>query len=517
MCNSVAHFDSNIVRNADKRMQKANTILTKYKAGLCVMLAVNPLQTIIYSMEKKRLLNDTEAKRMLLDDKSLLFNLRESDERVLVANSIRTISVQTLFSIAGRCAYNEYDMDYIFRNTIHICYKSVFLATKTDFTNLFKMNSVWTRIEEIVCKSLDILQNGFLNEFLELEIQVTPVLHTMFDQEYPIDAKQAMLEYRMLEKAWNENARKMKEVYSVSPDISESDIEDHDLLQLVRFNKRLEDKMKRFPVEVLRCRKEKVFISSRFRSIGTETFRITTFDKSIQNLPSELRRCLMPRDGNMLIEFDIISSQIYILALLANERQLIRQYQDEKDLYTYIILKVTGKAEQEVDKTERGIYKKVILQMLYGAGLKRIQHEMQTSGYKISCSEVRNFKEKFYSLYPAIETFCKLVRTSDYIRMPTGKIWYLKDSTANYKKLAFLLQSVESTFLRQVLVLLNMEIQKKRMAIYASIHDSLLIDTTVSCYNDVKKTIYNCFRKAAFMFLNTNKINLKEEIIYVIR
>ncbi len=182
MCNSVAHFDSNTVRHADKRMQKANTILTKYKVGLCVMLAVNPLQTIIYSIEKKRLLNDTEAKKMLLDDKSLLFNLRESDERILVANSIKTISVQTLLSIAGRCAYYEYDMDYIFKKTIHMCYKSVFLAAKTDFTNLFKMNSVWTRIEEIVRKSLDILQNGFLNEFLELEIQVIPVLHAMFDR-----------------------------------------------------------------------------------------------------------------------------------------------------------------------------------------------------------------------------------------------------------------------------------------------------------------------------------------------
>jgi len=276
----------------------------------------------------------------------------------------------------------------------------------------------------------------------------------MYDRKYPINCIRARLEYEKLWRMRDKVARQIQNDYLVSPDVCESTVDDVDLQRMISLRDKLQDKMKRYPAEILRHKGKEAFLSSKFRSIGTVTHRITTYQTNIQGLPAVLRQCLLPRNKEMLVSYDIVSSQMFMLACLAGEDSLIQQYQDGRDIYKWIASKMTGQQEFEITVQKRDIYKKLILQMVYGAGIETLRREMQSTGYLTAFNDIKDMKKRFFEAYPAIRDYCCCVGNADYILLPTGSRWFLKEIKP-YRRCAYIMQFVESLILRNTIILLK--------------------------------------------------------------
>ena len=161
------------VNKSDKRgctVQYPGSILRKYDVDLCVIVSSEPFRTVAYSVEQEQLLDDAETENLLSDVRCLLINFRSSDERYFAAKLIKTVSVQTLFSIASSYPFHEDDLDYVLRQTIHMHYSSIFSNTKVDFSNLFCMESFWKKIGKVILECLDTIDSHSLNNYVDLEI-----------------------------------------------------------------------------------------------------------------------------------------------------------------------------------------------------------------------------------------------------------------------------------------------------------------------------------------------------------
>lgn len=136
---------------------------------------------------------------VLLAKHYFVINLREADERLLIARGFFTISVQTLMSIAGGCSFRIEDMDFIFTRAAKVWYSEIFAEEqKIDCVFMFHSNHFWSRIARIIQECIDLIYRQGLRDFLLLEIKVTFVLHEMFDAPYPVDVVRAKEAYLKL-------------------------------------------------------------------------------------------------------------------------------------------------------------------------------------------------------------------------------------------------------------------------------------------------------------------------------
>lgn len=267
----------------------------------------------------------------------------------------------------------------------------------------------------------------------------------------------------------------------------------------------------RFPKELSGIQQEKAYISSKFRSIGTDTFRISTYGANVQGFPKELRKCLLPRQGNKLIEYDIACSQLILLAGLAGEDSLIQYYTSNTDLYTFIFSKILEKSKITLE--ERTVYKTIILQILYGAGVDTIRAQIQNE-YKMTQNDIKGFRIKFYRLFPAISIYVERVKTMEEVTLLTGRKYDIKNIKP-YARLSHILQYVEAEILRRILIALNEKSKEMRFGIYLCIHDSVIIETGKEDITEIREFIQECFNKALKKyFKNIENLIVKETFLY---
>lgn len=470
--------------------------------ALGIILPWEPKQAIIYTIWAKSLHQVNMAEHLLLANNTLLINFDDSDERLFVQAGIPTISMQTFLSMCCGYAVSRDEMNHIFKRTAGIHYTNIFGNRQVNFSILYSSPSFWNRIAKLICEGMDMLEKQGMKKALELEVKITSVLHRMFDEGYSLDTKRVAQEYWKLQGALSEIKRKMKEGKG-------------DISELLYFRQKAEDKIRRIPYEIYNAKRSKAVISCNFRSIGTDTFRITTNRTNIQGLPKAIRRCFLPRHGEMLIEYDIVSSQIIILACLSGEDSLIQSYTKGVDLYVHITSVLTGKRVENVTEEERSIFKRIILQMLYGAGISTIQRELKANGINFSYTEVKEMQKRFYQSFLAIREYSDKVKTADRVILPTGRKWNMQGFVEPYKRLSYIMQMVESVILREVLVLLDQEARNNEIWLYLCIHDSVFVEANSVAYAEVRTIVRKCFNQAMGKYLHRLKrVNVKEDVIY---
>lgn len=215
----------------------------------------------------------------------------------------------------------------------------------------------------------------------------------------------------------------------------------------------------------------------------------------------------------MLVSYDIVSSQMFILACLAGEDSLIQRYQSGSDIYLCIASTMTGRQESKITVEERNIYKKFILEMIYGAGIQTLYREMQSAGYQTSFAGIKAMKKRFFEAYPAIREYCRFVKKADYVLLPAGRKWFVKEIEP-YRRCAYIMQFVESLILRKTLILLKGYAKRGWFDLYMTIHDSIWLEVNIRFYKLVQKLIQECFDKSVYSVLKLQELRLKEELIY---
>ena len=119
---------------------------------------------------------------------------------------------------------------------------------------------------------------------------------------------------------------------------------------------------------------------------GAHTGRWSGTDKvNFQNLPSRdpkkkaLKKAIVPPDGYMVINSDSSQIEARVLAWLAGQEDVVKQFADGEDVYSIFASNVYGRKVTKADLTERFVGKTCILGLGYGTGALKLQHTLATS------------------------------------------------------------------------------------------------------------------------------------------
>jgi DNA polymerase len=140
---------------------------------------------------------------------------------------------------------------------------------------------------------------------------------------------------------------------------------------------------------------------------GAHTGRWSGTDKiNFQNLPSRdpnkkaLKNAIVPPEGYRIINCDSSQIEARVLAWLAGQDSVVKQFADGEDVYSIFASKVYDRVITKKNETERFVGKTCILGLGYGTGATKLQHTLATSqpvSVKISSEEseriVRVYRE----------------------------------------------------------------------------------------------------------------------------
>ena len=138
---------------------------------------------------------------------------------------------------------------------------------------------------------------------------------------------------------------------------------------------------------------------------GAHTGRWAGSDKvNFQNLPSRdakkktLKNAVIAPEGYQVINCDSSQIEARVLVWLAGQNDVVKWYEEGRDVYSEFASKVYGQVITKANKTERAVGKTCILGLGYGTGANKLQQTLKISaGVEVSEAEsqrlVRVYRE----------------------------------------------------------------------------------------------------------------------------
>jgi DNA polymerase len=137
---------------------------------------------------------------------------------------------------------------------------------------------------------------------------------------------------------------------------------------------------------------------------GAHTGRWAGSDKvNFQNLPSRdkkkktLKNAVIPPDGHVVINCDSSQIEARVLAWLAGQDDVVKQFADGEDVYSVFASKIYDRPISKANPIERFVGKTCILGLGYGTGKLKLQHTLKTTppGAVVTEDEAQSYVDTY--------------------------------------------------------------------------------------------------------------------------
>jgi DNA polymerase-1 len=143
---------------------------------------------------------------------------------------------------------------------------------------------------------------------------------------------------------------------------------------------------------------------------GTTTGRMSSSNPNIQNIPARgeqgavIRNAFFARPGYKLMAFDYSQIELRVLAALSEDPDLVRIFNEGKDIHTSVAAKVFEVKEEEVTKEMRRRAKIINFGIIYGMGINALKTNLGTTR-----DEAQEFQDNYFASFPTIKKYFGLV------------------------------------------------------------------------------------------------------------
>lgn len=182
-------------------------------------------------------------------------------------------------------------------------------------------------------------------------------------------------------------------------------------------------------------------IHCRFNQYGTDTGRYSSSNPNLQNIPAkntDIRPMFTVPEGYCLVGSDFSQQEVRIMAFMAKDENLIKAYQEGKDIYAWVASMIyhlpyeeckefrpDGSTNKE-GKKRRGNAKAIVLGINYSKGPKSIAEDLG-----ITEKEAQQIYDTFLHAFPKVRDFIqetqKKVYKYGYSETLFGKRRYIPD------------------------------------------------------------------------------------------
>ncbi len=141
-----------------------------------------------------------------------------------------------------------------------------------------------------------------------------------------------------------------------------------------------------------------------YKQAFTQTGRLSSIEPNLQTIPIRskrgraLRKVFVPKKDNVLMAADYSQIELRVLAHMANEKTLIKAFENNDDIHT-----ITGKEifeKDDITSDERRIAKAVNFGIIYGQSAWGLSEEIG-----ISQQDAKTFIERYYEKFSGIKAF----------------------------------------------------------------------------------------------------------------
>ncbi|MCF7926936.1 MAG: DNA polymerase I [Candidatus Izimaplasma sp.] len=244
-----------------------------------------------------------------------------------------------------------------------------------------------------------------LDEELSDEIaSLTNEIHSLAGEEFNVSSPK-QLGHILFEKLELSSGKKTKTGFSTAASVLEKIKDEHPIIEKV-LSYRTYTKIHSTYIEGMRSSiYDDGKIHTIYRQAFTSTGRLSSIEPNLQNIPiryeigRRIRKIFVPsKAGNKLLASDYSQIELRVLAHMAEEKELIKSYKEDKDIHTITAQKIFDK--EVINSHERRQAKAVNFGLIYGQTDWGLSQELD-----ISKKEATKFIEKYYKNFPDIKGF----------------------------------------------------------------------------------------------------------------
>lgn len=204
--------------------------------------------------------------------------------------------------------------------------------------------------------------------------------------------------------------------------------------------------------------------------------RIQSTNPNIQGLPKDVRKnCFVPPKGKALIIADYKSAELAIMAVLANDKQMLRDIEADVDFHTKIAAKLLKKADSYVTEDERKLAKRLTFACLYGAADTTLQDMFRAADVSNNLISGKIIRSVIKGTYPAITLLEAKIKHDKKLQFLDGTAVSLK-SIKKHCVVNRLVQGTGAILLKSVLLKLE-TVLPAGAEVVCLIHDEIVVET----------------------------------------
>ncbi len=231
-------------------------------------------------------------------------------------------------------------------------------------------------------------------------------------------------------------------------------------------------------------------LHTRFNQTATATGRLSSSDPNLQNIPvrtplgQRIRKAFIAEEGHLLVALDYSQIELRVLAHLSGDENLIRVFQEGRDIHTQTAAWMFGVPPEAVDPLMRRAAKTVNFGVLYGMSAHRLSQELG-----IPYEEAQGFIDRYFQSFPRVQAWIRKTleegRARGYVETLFGRRRYVPDLNARVKsvreaaeRMAFNMpvQGTAADLMKLAMVRLFPLVRALGARILLQVHDELVLE-----------------------------------------
>ena len=173
-------------------------------------------------------------------------------------------------------------------------------------------------------------------------------------------------------------------------------------------------------------------IHTSFNQTITATGRLSSSDPNLQNIPirgedgKEIRKAFIPELGCLFFSADYSQIELRVMAHLSQDENMIRVFQEGKDLHAATAANIYKKSIEEVTRDERTKSKRANFGIIYGITVFGLAERLD-----IPRDEAKMLIDGYFATFPQVHDYMEkskeIARQKGYVTTLFGRRRYLPD------------------------------------------------------------------------------------------
>ncbi len=381
-----------------------------------------------------------------------------------------------------RQLYNR-QMNYLEENP-----KVKYIAEELDFELiylLFKMEKLGIKIDK---KMFAKLNEQMSAEQKNVEQEIYSIVGHEFNIASPAQLSQVLFDdlklptngIKKVKMGYSTGQKELDKLRGLSP-----------IIELIEKSREV-SKLKNTYVDVLpKLADKNDRVHTTFNQDVTATGRLSSANPNLQNIPvrtkqgRQIRVAFIPAEGNTFVNADYSQFELRLAAVLADDKELIDDFNNDIDIHTKTASEVYGVSLEEVTAAQRRNAKVINFGVLYGMS----PHGLSVAT-GMSLIEAKNFIDQYFKLRQKIRNYIDLTlhqaREQGFVetfygrKRPTPDLKssnYIVRSSAERAAANMPIQGTEADLMKRAMLEIEKILEPGEGNQLLQIHDSILIET----------------------------------------